>query len=90
MTAPATHYKHTLAHPLVTTFGRKLKLLQTHDPHKQWWSLDEARFCKKCEHLFLGREIRFLEDEHQGVHFRCPTFNCDGTFADWHYPDLHL
>jgi hypothetical protein len=31
-----------------------------------------------------------LEDECQVVHFRCPTFDCDGGFEDWEYPDLHL
>lgn len=76
--------------PLFTTFGRKLKLLQAHDPLKQWWSLDEMRFCAKCQHLFLGREIRFFEDELQVVHFHCPTFDCDGGLEDWEYPQLHL
>jgi hypothetical protein len=75
--------------PLITTLGRKLKLLQRHD-HKQWWSLDEMRFCARCEHLFLGREIRFLEDDDGGVAFRCPTYECGGTLPDWEYPELHL
>jgi len=77
-------------HPLFTTFGRKLKLLQAYDPFKQWWSLDEMRFCARCQHLFLGRDIKFLEDDCQVVHFRCPTFDCHGGFEDWQYPRLHL
>jgi hypothetical protein len=76
--------------PLVTTPGRKLKLLQRHDPLKQWWSLDEMRFCARCEHLFLGTEIRFMEDELATVYFHCPTHECEGGLLDWEYPDLHL
>jgi hypothetical protein len=79
-----------LGRPLFTTFGRKLKLLQAHDPLKQWWSLDEMRFCARCQHLFLGRDIKFFEDESQVVRFRCPTFDCEGGFEDWQYPQLHL
>lgn len=75
---------------LPQTEGRKLRLFQTSDPFKQWWSLDEMRVCSKCEHLFLGREIRLSEDESGTVHFHCPTFRCDGTWADWDYPELHL
>lgn len=72
------------------TNGRKLRLFQQHDPFKQWWSLDEMRFCAKCEHLFLGRDIRVFEDGDLEYHFRCPTLKCDGGFADWQYPELHL
>ena len=82
--SPRTH-----ARPLITTLGRKLKLLQRHD-RRQWWSIDEARFCTRCEHLFLGREIRFLEDDDSVVHFHCPTYECEGTLPDWDYPELHL
>lgn len=76
--------------PFLTTFGRKLKLLQIHDPLKQWWSLDETRCCGRCHHLFLGRDIKLSIDQFEVVHFRCPTFNCNGGFLDWKYPDLHL
>jgi hypothetical protein len=77
-------------HKLVTTYGRKLRILQERDAAKQWWTLDEMRFCRRCEHLFLGREIRFLEDDEQVVHLRCPTFGCEGGIEDWEYPELHL
>ena len=75
---------------LVLTSGRKLRLFRQSDPRKQWWSLDEMRFCARCEHLFLGRDIQVLEDDGGGIHFRCPTRRCDGGFADWEYPQLHL
>ena len=77
-------------HLLSLTKGRKLKLFQAHDPFKQWWSVDELRFCVKCEHLFIGREIKIYEDDNMVFHFRCPTHNCEGGFEDWHYPELHL
>jgi len=75
---------------LPLTNGRKLKLFQRHDPFKQWWSLDELRFCAKCEHLFIGRQIKVFEDDDMQYHFHCPTLKCDGGFADWQYPELHL
>lgn len=70
--------------------SRKLKLFQISDPDKQWWSLDEMRFCARCEHLFIGRDIKVFEDGEGAVHFRCPTLRCPGGFADWQYPQLHL
>jgi hypothetical protein len=75
---------------LPQTLGRKLKLFQESDPFKQWWSLDELRFCKVCEHLFVGRDIRLVEDEQGQIAFRCPTLDCSGGWADWQYPELHL
>jgi hypothetical protein len=77
-------------HMVLLTNGRKLKLFQAHDPLKQWWSLDELRYCAKCEHLFIGREIKVFEDDNLVYHFRCPTPGCDAGFEDWQYPDLHL
>jgi hypothetical protein len=76
--------------PAVLTPGRKLRLFQQSDPFKQWWSLDELRFCAKCEHLFIGREIKVLEDDEGALHFRCPTLKCESTWEDWQYPELHL
>ena len=70
--------------------SRRLKLLQKYDPLKHWWSVTEMRFCKKCEHLFIGRDIRIFEEENQEPKFHCPTFDCEGKFEDWEYPDLHL
>ena len=75
---------------LPLTPGRKLRLFQASDPYKQWWTLEETRFCARCEHLFIGREIRVLEDGQGKVYFRCPTPRCEGGFADWEYPQLHL
>jgi hypothetical protein len=75
---------------LPQTQGRKLKLFQASDPYKQWWSLNEMRFCAKCEHLFIGREIIVLEDELGRMHFQCPTPGCPGGWLDWQYPELHL
>ena len=70
--------------------GMRLKLYQASDPLKQWYSLDEMRFCAKCEHVFTGRDIRMTEDDKGNIHFHCPTFQCDGQWPDWEYPELHL
>ena len=75
---------------LPLTPGRKLKLFQSSDPYKQWWSLEETRFCARCEHLIIGRDIRVFEDGSGCVHFRCPTLRCEGGFGAWEYPQLHL
>ncbi len=75
---------------LPLTPGRKLRLFQASDPYKQWWTLEETRFCARCEHLFIGRDIKVLEDGQGGIHFQCPTPRCEGGFADWEYPQLHL
>lgn len=75
---------------LPLTAGRKLQLFRASDPLKDWWSLEELRFCAKCEHLFIGREIKVLEDGEGGVFFQCPTHGCESGFVDWQYPQLHL
>jgi hypothetical protein len=72
------------------TQGRKLQLFRENDPFKQWWSINEMRFCAKCGHLFLGRDIKVLQDENFAWYFQCPTFNCDSSWEDWQYPELHL
>ncbi len=86
---PGTKKALTL-HPLLLTDSRKLRLLQKADAFKQWWSITELRFCAACEHLFIGRDIRVFEDEHSECHFRCPSQKCEGGFAEWEYPQLHL
>ena len=75
---------------LPQTPGRKLKLFQANDPYKQWWSLDELRFCAKCGHLFIGRDIWLTEDEMGTITFHCPTPECPATWIDWEYPELHI
>lgn len=76
--------------PLPETPGRKLILFQQSDPLKDWFSLGEMRWCRKCEHLFTGHDIRLSEDDLGEVHFHCPTQGCGGSWPDWQYPELHL
>ncbi len=75
---------------LPETRGRKLYLFQQSDPFKHWWSLGEMRFCAKCSQLFTGFDIRLEEDGEGKVQFHCPTPGCEGSWADWEYPELHL
>ncbi len=75
---------------LPLTAGRKLRLFQANDPGKPWCSLEETRFCARCEHLFIARQIKVFEDENGRIRFQCPTEGCPGGFADWEYPQLHL
>jgi hypothetical protein len=75
---------------LPQTDGRRLRLFQSADPLKEWWSLDEMRFCARCERLFIGREIKLSERDDGSIEFHCPTQGCPGGWADWQYPQLHL
>jgi hypothetical protein len=70
--------------------GRKLLLFQQSDPFKRWWSLGEMRICRKCNRLFTGFDIRVEEAADGTIRFHCPTENCDGSWADWDYSQLHL
>ena len=75
---------------LPETPGRKLALFRESDPLKFWWSLGEMRVCLKCEHLFTGHDIRLAEEGDGRISFHCPTHDCEGTWTDWEYPELHL
>ena len=75
---------------LFLTAGRRLRLLDQNDPHTQWWSLDETRYCTACEHLIVGKDILITLDDDETAHFACPSFRCRGTFQNWVYPQLHL
>ena len=77
-------------HRLLLSDSRKLRYLQNADPAKQWWSINETRFCRLCEHLFIGRDIRFWGEDDFPSLFTCPTHDCPGSFEDWEYPQLHL
>ena len=75
---------------LPETQGRKLLLFQQSDPFKEWRSLSEMRRCAKCGHLFTGCDIQVDEEEDGTIRFRCPTVDCEGSWADWEYHQLHL
>lgn len=75
---------------LFLTAGRRLKLLAANDHRTQWWTLDETRFCTRCETLIVGLDIRIEMDENERPIFQCPTFQCPGTLENWVYPNLHL
>ncbi len=75
---------------LFLTAGRRLKLLQEHDHHTQWWDLDETRVCRICGHLIIGKNILITLDEKELPHFACPSFKCSGSLDDLDYPRLNL
>lgn len=62
---------------------RKLALLQSHDPYRQWRTLDDRRICLACDREFSGREVRFKRASRS---LQCPTRGCTGTPREWAYP----
>jgi len=82
--------KKSALHRLLLTDSRKLRALRIFDPFTQWWSITEVRFCVVCERPFMGRDIRFFGEDEFPTQFECPTPGCQGGFAEWKHPRLHL
>jgi len=60
----------------------RLKILQTADNHRRWYSLDDKRLCAVCERIISGHEIEIRGGpEHYTLH--CPTQDCPSNFSHW-------
>jgi hypothetical protein len=64
---------------------RKLAVLQEHDTHRKWYSLDDERVCILCERRITGRMIDIWETRKGVFHLHCPTPGCDSVPRDWFY-----
>jgi len=71
--------------PLDISPGEKLKALRKTDIFHQWDSLDEERYCRRCGHVFTGREIKVFRGWRHGPHYRleCPTEGCPSVPIEW-------
>jgi hypothetical protein len=66
----------------------KLKVLQGLDQHRQWFSLDEKRYCIVCGKILTGRHIQIIggTDETGPLRAACPTQYCGSIPIDWVRP----
>jgi hypothetical protein len=63
----------------------KLNILQQVDQFRQWYSLDEKRYCLVCGEMIIGRQIQVIGDTHGSAQLRliCPTEQCNATPMEW-------
>ena len=63
----------------------KLAILQTADPRRKWYSLDDERVCILCDRTITGRQIEVTRDSAGAYSLRCPTQGCPSLPSDWFY-----
>ena len=75
--------------PLRLTAEDKLDVLRKLDPASRWESLDDERYCTRCEHVISGRQIEVVGGTraHGPLRLQCPTDGCAATMSDWTAPD---
>jgi len=63
----------------------KLLVLRRFDRQGGWTSLDDRRFCLRCEREFSGRQIDIVGGTRGRGRLRllCPTDGCNSTYEDW-------
>jgi hypothetical protein len=68
--------------------GEKLEVLRRLDQFRQWYSLDEKRYCLVCGKLITGRQIQVAGGTRGNgpVRLSCPTQNCNSIAMDWVLP----
>ena len=71
--------------PLRLSLEDKLDALRKLDPSGNWQSLDDQRFCTRCEHIITGRQIEVAGGTraHGPLRLECPTTGCTGTPETW-------
>lgn len=62
---------------------KRLKLLQTLDPHHPWTSPDDELHCVLCERTISGRTVRVVRQRNGTRRLACSTPGCVGTPAEW-------
>lgn len=67
----------------------KLDLLRRLDEFHFWHSLDDRRFCQRCQHSITGWQVRVIKvNEARGtLRLQCPTEDCVSTPSQWIYAD---
>ena len=77
--------------PLRLTVEDKLDALRKLDPKGKWQSLDDERYCTRCDHGISGRQIEVAGGTraHGPLRLECPTAGCVGTPEDWTRPPRH-
>src|SRR4029077_10803381 len=70
----------------------KLAELRRHDQFREWYSLDDKRFCLVCGKIINGRQIQIAGGT-QGngpLRLSCPTERCNSIPMDWLLPTDEL
>ena len=78
----------TTSVPLRLNGQDKLDALRKLDPNAGWISLDDQRYCTRCNHLISGRQIEVAGGTraHGPLRLQCPTAACEATPEDWTTP----
>ncbi len=64
----------------IKILNRNLGLSST----KKWKSLDEKKWCLKCDSQFLGRSVKiYKEGGRRAPYLECGNDGCDGSPIDW-------
>ena len=77
-----------LVFPIKLSDEEKLETLQRLDQFRQWYSLNEKRYCLICSRIITGREIQVIAGT-RGNGLRriiCPTERCTAMPIDWVQP----
>jgi len=66
----------------------KLEVLRRLDQFRQWYSLDQKRYCLVCGNLISGHQIRVAGGTRGNGPLRlsCPTERCNSIPMDWVLP----
>ena len=74
--------------PIELSEGEKLEILQRLDQFRQWYSLDEKRYCLVCGKIITGRKIQVIGGtcETGPPRIICPTERCNAMPIDWVAP----
>jgi hypothetical protein len=73
--------------PLALSSDDKLDALRHVDEFRFWHSLDDERWCKRCQETITGRQILVLERSgtRGGMRLQCPTPGCASAPSEWIY-----
>jgi hypothetical protein len=63
----------------------KLAILQSTDPQRKWYSLDDRRVCVLCERAITGRQVEITREPNGQFAVHCPTPDCPSVPSDWFY-----
>jgi len=77
-----------LVFPIKLSDEEKLETLQRLDQFRQWYSLNEKRYCLICSKIITGREIQVIAGTRGNGPRRiiCPTERCNAMPIDWVQP----
>ena len=78
----------TTSAPLRLNVEDKLDALRKLDTSGRWQSLDDQRYCTRCDCVISGRQIEVAGGTRAlgPLRLECPTENCIATPADWRAP----